>query len=144
MPSPKQRRVRVSKTYEPELGQMVYGNPPSEVDFNMLERSTLMESMVLVLANKATGDEKYAIHPETRTFENDTFVLNPYYWGDNDATSALPNFLHKASGFELRWYKYIGRGMSVNRRVTLAEFQAIFDECMASLAKVEEEKHVSE
>jgi hypothetical protein len=131
----------MSKRYEPELGQMAFGNPTSECDFNMLERSTLMESMVLVLANKATGDEKYAIHPETRTFENDTFAFNPYYWGDDDATAALPNFFHKPSGFELRWYKYIGRGMSVNRRVTLAEFQAIFDECMASLAKAEGDSH---
>lgn len=50
----------------------------------------------------------------------------------------VPNFRHKVSGFELRWYKHIGRGMSVNRPVTLEEFRIIFDECMASLVKAQQ------
>lgn len=44
----------------------------------------------------------------------------------------LPNFLHKPSGLEVRWYKYIGRGMDV-RGAAPANLGALIDECVASL-----------
>jgi len=55
---------------------------------------------------------------------------------DNGHTSAcsleLPNFRHHASGLEVRWYKYIGRGMeAVN---VPADLSPILAECLTSLA----------
>jgi hypothetical protein len=38
-----------------------------------------------------------------------------YWWMDQ------PNFLHKPSGLEVRWYKYIGRYMKYNRQVLTPE-----------------------
>lgn len=43
----------------------------------------------------------------------------------------LPNFRHKASGFEVRWYKYIGRGMETSD--VKADLHALFAECLSSL-----------
>lgn len=45
----------------------------------------------------------------------------------------LPNFLHKRTGLEIRWYKYIGRGMSANKPIDCREFADIIKECIASL-----------
>lgn len=45
-----------------------------------------------------------------------------------------PNFRHKPSGTEVRWYKYIGRSMD-GPHVTKREWQSIVDECEASLAE---------
>jgi hypothetical protein len=46
----------------------------------------------------------------------------------------LPNFLHKPSGMEVRWYKYIGRSMEVkNVPKDIAALNAIFSECLASV-----------
>lgn len=43
----------------------------------------------------------------------------------------LPNFLHRASGLEVRWYKWIGRSMEAkNLPVSLS---AIFKECLDSI-----------
>ena len=42
----------------------------------------------------------------------------------------LPNFCHKVSGFEVRWYKYIGRGMETKGT---ADPMDIFNDCFASL-----------
>jgi len=42
----------------------------------------------------------------------------------------LPNFRHKESGIEVRWYKYIGRDMEVDGKADLDE---IFSACKASL-----------
>lgn len=44
----------------------------------------------------------------------------------------LPNFLHKRTGMEVRWYKYIGRGMEA-KNAEGVDLQAVFSECVASL-----------
>lgn len=49
-----------------------------------------------------------------------------------DCPIERPNFRHKRSGFEVRWYKYIGRSMehvTIDRR----EWRVIFRECEESL-----------
>lgn len=44
----------------------------------------------------------------------------------------LPNFRHHASGFEARWYKYIGRD---NETVNMpADLTAVFRDCLADIA----------
>jgi len=47
----------------------------------------------------------------------------------------LPNFRHKATGLEVRWYKRIGRGMEVDHPEG-ADIAAILRECMASLPRI--------
>lgn len=42
-----------------------------------------------------------------------------------------PNF--KCGDVEVRWYKYIGRGMTVNRDVSRDEWRALFARCFDSL-----------
>lgn len=44
----------------------------------------------------------------------------------------LPNFRHKASGYSLTWYKYIGRSMEFEP-IERARWQQIMDECLASI-----------
>lgn len=85
-------------------------------------------------------------------FENDVFMMHRYCWcersdcewcrccnctadeecgaGCASNLPAAPNFLHKASGASVRWYKYIGRGMEVD----VANWPAVFEDCFASLA----------
>lgn len=50
----------------------------------------------------------------------------PYCKGEVDRA---PNFLHKATGATVHWYKYIGRGMEVSE----ANWPEIMAECFASL-----------
>ncbi|MER5394117.1 hypothetical protein [Saccharopolyspora sp. NPDC002686] len=40
-------------------------------------------------------------------------------------------------GVELRWYKHLGRGMSVNRSLQPQEWVQIFDACIASIHATE-------
>jgi hypothetical protein len=47
-------------------------------------------------------------------------------------TPELPNFLHRASGLEVRWYKYIGRGMEVKNLP--ADLTPVFNECLRDIA----------
>ena len=68
-------------------------------------------------------------------YETDVFVVRPYYWGDKEEMARLPNFLHKPTGFELRWYKYPLRDAYVNQKIPLHKFRMIIDECVASIKK---------
>lgn len=43
----------------------------------------------------------------------------------------LPNF--KCGSFEVRWYKYLGRGMSMNRKVDRVEFWRMVNRCVDSV-----------
>jgi hypothetical protein len=59
-----------------------------------------------------------------------------------------PNFLHKPTGIEIRWYKYIGRDMKCNReRLTRAEWkqirELITDEDIKRVISISEERHAS-
>lgn len=44
-----------------------------------------------------------------------------------------PNFRHFASGYEVIWYKYIGRDMEPNKDISITEWTQIFVDCVNSL-----------
>jgi hypothetical protein len=50
-----------------------------------------------------------------------------------DCPEGWPNFRHAASGFEVCWYKWIGRGMNFSREISTDEWARIAAECMASV-----------
>lgn len=51
---------------------------------------------------------------------------------DSECGVVQPNFRHKDTGFEVRWYKYIGRGME-HDEISRGEWRRIFRECEDSL-----------
>ena len=91
-------------------------------------------------------------------FENEVFSIHRYCWCDGydcpwcsysnedgqhfqerframgaepDANySGAPNFWHKASGFKVWWYKWIGRDLQVNQPCDL---HAVLSDCLNSL-----------
>ena len=66
-------------------------------------------------------------------FENDTFIIMPFYWDEDDFISSLPNFVYKPTGFSLSWYKYPLRGSYSNRPVTREELESMLIECKKSI-----------
>ena len=64
------------------------------------------------------------------TFEGE---LCPYCRGE---FVGAPNFLHKASGSRVKWYKYIGRSMEVELH---ADWTSILMDCLRSIGAVSEE-----
>lgn len=70
-------------------------------------------------------------------WENDVFMMHPYCWCEKDdcpwcGAYQAPNFRHKQSGLEVRWYKWIGRDMQV-LNPNHADLAAVFRECVESL-----------
>lgn len=57
-------------------------------------------------------------------------------WRDNNnhadhCSKVVPNF--RCGDLEIRWYKYIGRGMSANREVSREDLRKIFRKCRQSI-----------
>lgn len=63
------------------------------------------------------------------------FEVRAYYWGDDEDEIKKPNF--KYGDLEISWYKYLGRGMTINKRITSEKMVKIFNECIFYLRKFE-------
>jgi hypothetical protein len=63
-------------------------------------------------------------------FENDVFMMHRYCWCESDdcqwCGGGAANFWFKPTGFRVRWYKYIGRGVEVDGELPRDFMQTIF------------------
>lgn len=112
--------------YQPELGQSCFGQPWQELDCNIdLERAitSIGNSIALLKGIDSpcgNNGERY---------KNDVFEIESYSW--DDTTDQPYNFKYK--DIEVSWYKYAGRGMTMNRKVTKKEITNLLRDCMLSL-----------
>lgn len=126
----------MKKNYEPELGQMIFGQPTQVYDC-----PEYIESLLRGISNELervmwNNNQKEYNSPMDNTgeqFKNDTFEANAYSW--NDEVDQPYNFKYK--DIEISWYKYLGRGMSVNKPITEKQAVKMFDDCIASIRKME-------
>ena len=114
-----------------ELGNLMFGNSWGEYlvepreDYQKIFADFLFAHRFDGYGNRE-GNRKWE-------FENDVFIIRPYYWGEDEEVAKLPNFVYKPTGLEIRWYKYPMRDAYSNQDVGLGEFKAIMDECAKSL-----------
>lgn len=132
----------MTNKYEPELGQAAFG-----AKFSDLECPEYIEALIRYLADEISRVEwnrtqkKY--EPPTynngKEYKTDCFEMRSYCWEDCDETSdckcCKPNF--KCGDFDVRWYKYLGRGMSMNRDIKSDEAIALFDKCLKSVRRLD-------
>jgi hypothetical protein len=117
------------KKYEPELGQMVNGQPYKEYE----------ASEELVTALECLANCYGILYPEDSNpfrnsggkYKNDVFEVEAYSW---DADYEQPyNF--KWKNIEVSWYKGLGRGTTVNRVVSATDIEEMLRLCLISLLK---------
>jgi len=135
--------------YEPELGQFAFGQPWQEYGLPDSDRgyvSARLVELTQAIFEKTDDKEEMGFglvgsYDYGIDFRNNVFSMFPYYWGDTcaeedkecdgECLDSRPNF--KCGAVEVNWYKYIGRGMSVNRPVSRKEWRDIFNKCFKSL-----------
>ena len=114
--------------YEPELGQLSFGCPWGATEAP--EYVTALLEHILCAIEIAFSNREQR---EWGQFEDpgiDGITFRPYYWGEDAAEAALPNFVLNAQPEqEVRWYKWPGRGMSVTQDWTPERWVAWFDAC---------------
>lgn len=108
----------MSDHYEPELGQLCFGNPTGEYPVPQYAAaliSGIAAAIEIAFWNREQREWDRCEDPRIKGL-----VFRPYYWGDDDEHAVLPNL--EFEGIEIRWYKYIGRGMSVNKALSEKEW----------------------
>lgn len=133
--------MKKSSTKTMELGNLMFGNSRGtyaiprksfskiitplfdDTYFDMYGYCTNRKSKY-IKKNKQEGNEY---------FENDVFIIRPYYWGENESLMILPNFVYKPTNLEISWYKYPLRDSYSNQNITLKEFKKIIQHCITSI-----------
>jgi len=114
--------------YEPELGQMCFGQPSQE-----LECPTYVEAALEYLAESFFYNKDISVENPFRNtgwqWSNKVFEVNAYNWDEDK----IQPFNFKYKDIEVSWYKYLGRGMSINREVTEIECWKMLKDCVESI-----------
>lgn len=128
--------MKEANIHDMELGNLVFGHSRGNYHINrdawqgpfckFLERNGFdVYGYREVWRSKEYSDECY--------YENDTFIIRPYYWGDDEEEAALPNFVYKPTGFTISWYKYPMRDAYASMNITDETFFDIIKHCEESM-----------
>lgn len=120
--------------YQPELGQMMFGQPSQELECpEWLEAYLWMIDTELsrVMWNVHQEEWDSPFSNTGNSYKNDTFEVEAYSW--DDETPQPFNF--KWKDIQISWYKHCGRGMSVNKKVTHKEGERLLNACLKSIRK---------
>jgi len=125
-----------------ELGNMLFGN--SRGKYPIEDRETYQNIFWKYfdpffdyhMYPLAGGGREYEgeFLTELGGYENDVFMANPYYWGEDEEIAERPNFIYKPKGIEISWYKYPLRDAYWNVEMTPEEFDAMCRACVKSMA----------
>ena len=114
-----------------ELGNILFGN--SRGKYHVTPREDYQEVFCEFLDKNGFDMYGYKIDSKEWEFKNDTFIIRPYYWGDDDDKAALPNFVYKPTGLEINWYKYPMRDAYSNQDIDIETFKTIMKDCERSM-----------
>lgn len=123
-------------TFEPELGQMIFGQPHKEHEASNLVDAALCrirDELRRVMWNIHQREYDSPFANSGNGFKCETFEVQAYSWGDDEQP-----FNFKWRGVEISWYKYLGRGMSANQELPAALVSDMLDDCLAAVARYEE------
>ena len=114
-----------------EMGNILFGN--SRGEYAVEPRGDYQEAFCDFLFRN--GFDGYGVHEfrKERDFENDTFIIRPYYWGEDEEIAQLPNFVYKPTGLEIKWYKYPMRDAYSNQDIDIESFKAVLRRCEESM-----------
>lgn len=118
--------------YEPELGQAVFGQPFKEYGVpNAMDAflESIRADLDNVMWNKHQKEYDSPFGNTGNSFKNDVFEVQAYSWDED--TEQPYNF--KWKDLEISWYKYLGRGMSMNQEFNLVKATQMLEECLASI-----------
>ena len=117
-----------------ELGNIIFGN--CRGIYPIEDRFEFEDVLIPFMEEIGVGNRGYDAKPVNdtcATFDNEVFIIRPYYWGDRDEIADLPNFVYKPTNLEIQWYKYPLRDSYMNQNITLDQFKEIIQACRKSI-----------
>lgn len=97
-------------SFQPELGQFVFGNPHG--DFETPEWVDALIDKLLSEIERVCWNTQQVEWDRYGDPKLPGVIFRPYYWGDKAEEAEKPNLVFAFSPQEIRWYKHPGRGQS--------------------------------
>lgn len=107
------------------------------------DKDYLVDSIIRAIAETHAEDGEWADKYGTN-IETDKFMMHrfcwcemdncPWCWDEEEHGEQKPNFHYKPTDFRVSWYKYIGRGMTMNRQISIGECSRILADCIKTNA----------
>lgn len=131
-------KIKTGKNRNVELGQMLFGNKFDEFDapdFVTAGFLLLEHEIGRVEWNRRQEIFESPLGGGCEDYKNKVFEIHSYYWNENPRLKLRPNF--KCGSFEVRWYKHMGRGMTMNQDIDANKFFAILGKYMKYLDSID-------
>jgi hypothetical protein len=128
------------KKYQPTIPQFIFGQPSKEYEVpKYVEAALLMieQELLQVMWNITQEEFESPFRNTGNKYKCEFFEVNAYSWDDEEEQKY--NF--KWKDFELSWYKYYPRGMSMNRKISPKETAQMLNECISYLEKIDQEDY---
>ena len=124
------------KKYVPELGQALFGQPTRKYPASNLLEAALVQidnELSRAMWNNAQKEYPSPFGNTGNSFVCDVFEVYAYSW--NKDIPQPYNFRWR--DVDVSWYKYLGRGMSVNQELTNDKISAMLDECLIAVKNMD-------
>ena len=125
--------------YEPGLGQAIFGQPWKQYECPEWLIAILDYIEAELIRVYCNINQKEINNPFRNTggkFKNNVMEVEAYSWDDEKEQKY--NF--KWREIEISWYKWSGRGTSINKEVTPEEGIEMLNDCLKELRKWEKEE----
>jgi len=98
------------------------------------EKDYLVDAIIRAIAERH-GDESEWPNKYGTNFENEYFSMHRYCWCESEdckwcGEENAPHFHYKPLDFKVWWYKYIGRGVSFNKQISVDECSEMLSNCI--------------
>ena len=124
--------MKKASVQDMELGNLIFGNSRGNY---VVPRDSWQDIFAEFLF--ANDFDSYGFHNGERGFENYTFIIRPYYWGEDEEIQALPNFVYKPENITISWYKYPMRDAYCSHNISDDKFREIVAKCNESMRNTE-------
>ena len=118
----------------PELGNLLFGNSRGEYRLERERNQDVFNNFLYDNGFDGYGHYQDEVEANERGgYTNETFEINPYYWGENEDEANKPNFIFKPTGLQISWYKYPLRDSYSSEPLTTEQLRKILADCAKSL-----------
>lgn len=118
--------------YQAEIGQAVFGQPHQRYDVPPAMETALDALRCAFEVMNPELPSPFGNNGPPAAYRNDVFEAIPYDWSEDEQPY---NFAWR--DLRVSWYKYCGRGMSANMRVTRKLAEECLRACLSSLLSPE-------
>jgi len=125
----------MTEYFEPEMGQAIFGQPYQELGCPEYIIALLQYLEYEMELCECFDDGDSPFRNTGNRYANEVFQVEAYCW--DEEVQQPWNF--KYQNIEISWYKWLGRGTSINRKITPEEAIEMFEVCLRSIREDDED-----